>query len=246
MAHNSYPKSRLLRRARMAHVGRMKRAVLLFGHADTNSFNDRLARAYAEAFRAEGGHVDRVDLASLRFDPILHKGYREPQPLEPDLVRARESIEAADHLVWVFPTYWASPPAVVRGFVDRVFLPGWAFSFGPDSSLPKGLLAGRSARVITTMDTPSWWYTGVNHRCLHRSFGTATLSFCGLAPLSFTSLHSLRELGDGERARVVDDVARLGARDARAPRKRRKLDGPVGVGRELGASSSVVRAFPDT
>jgi putative NADPH-quinone reductase len=217
----------------------MRRAIVLFGHADESSFNDCLARAYAEGFSAAGGHVDRIDLATLRFNPVLRHGYRVPQPLEPDLADARDRIEAADHLVWVFPTYWASPPAVVRGFVDRVFLPGWAFAFGPESSLPKGLLAGRSARVITTMDTPGWWYTAVTHRCLHRSFGTATLSFCGLAPLSFTSLHALRELGEAERARMVEDVSRLGERDARARRKRgtaaRRVE-PEVVGREPGAA----------
>jgi putative NADPH-quinone reductase len=235
----------------------MRRAILLFGHADDGTFNDRLARSYADGFRAEGGELERIDLAALRFDPILRHGYRVPQPLEPDLLDARARIEAADHLVWVFPTYWASPPAVVRGFVDRVFLPGWAFAFPPrrraprspesgatstrsartgalsapwpDSSLPKGLLAGRSARVITTMDTPSWWYTAIDHRCLHRSFGTATLSFCGLAPLRFTTVHGVRELAEPERARTLRDVARLGARDARARRS------AAFVGRELGA-----------
>jgi NAD(P)H dehydrogenase (quinone) len=199
----------------------MKRALLLFGHADENTFNHGLAAGYADGFQAAGGRVDRIDLAALRFDPVLHHGYRVPQPLEPDLLMARDAIEAADHLVWVFPTYWASPPAVVRGFVDRLFLPGWAFKFGPESALPKGLLAGRSARVITTMDTPAWWYTGVTHRCLHRSFGTATLSFCGLAPLSFTSIHGVREMGDAERAMEIEKVGRLGQRDARARARRR-------------------------
>jgi NAD(P)H dehydrogenase (quinone) len=214
----------------MTHAAVMRRAILLFGHADDPSFNDRLARAYAESFSAAGGHVDRIDLAALRFDPVLRHGYRLPQPLEPDLADARDRIEVADHLVWVFPTHWASPPAVVRGFVDRVFLPGWAFAFGPESSLPKGLLAGRSARVITTMDTPAWWYTAVTHRCLHRSFGTATLSFCGLAPLGFTSLHSVRELDERGRERMVERVRRLGRRDARAAESREPRAKPATVG----------------
>ncbi|MBL9025619.1 MAG: NAD(P)H-dependent oxidoreductase [Myxococcales bacterium] len=198
----------------------MKRALLLFGHPDQDTFNHRLAAGYASGFRAGGGGVERIDLASLSFDPILHHGYRVPQPLEPDLVRAREAIEAADHLVWVFPTYWASPPALVRGFVDRLFLPGWAFSFGPESSLPKGLLAGRSARVITTMDTPGWWYTAVSHRCLHRSFGSATLAFCGLSPVAFTAFHGVRDLGEAGRARAASRAQQLGRRDARASGRR--------------------------
>jgi NAD(P)H-dependent FMN reductase len=100
----------------------MNHAVLLFGHADLTSFNHDLAAAYADGFTAAGGTVERFDLAALQFDPILRHGYRAEQPLEPDLVRVRAAIERADHLAWVFPTYWASPPTVVRGLVDRLLL----------------------------------------------------------------------------------------------------------------------------
>lgn len=221
----------------------MKRALLLFGHADEDTFNHRLAAGYGDGFRAAGGIVDRIDLASLRFDPVLHHGYRIPQPLEPDLRSARDAIEAADHLVWVFPTYWASPPAVVRGFVDRLFLPGWAFKFEAGSALPKGLLAGRSTRVITTMDTPGWWYTGVTHRCLHRSFGTATLSFCGLAPVRFSSIHGVREMNAAERARQIEEVRRLGRRDALA-RVRAGLPTTRLPASVLGSGEGAGRALP--
>ena len=118
--------------------------------------------------------VERFDLAALQFDPILRHGYRAEQPLEPDLVRVRAAIERADHLAWVFPTYWASPPTVVRGLVDRLLLPGWAFRFD-GHALPTGLLRGRSARVITTMDSPAWWYRLMLRSPIHHSFGRATL-----------------------------------------------------------------------
>lgn len=201
----------------------MTSALLLFGHADRETtFNHRLADSYERGFRAEGGSVERVVLSELQFDPVLRHGYRLDQPLEPDLQRVRRAIERADHLAWFFPTYWASPPAVVRGLVDRLFLPGWAFRFEPGSAMPKGLLRGRSARVVTTMDSPGLWYTAVNHRCLHRSFGSATLSFCGLAPLRFTAIHSARELDEAGRARWCAKVEGFGRRDvgARAPSPR--------------------------
>lgn len=198
----------------MAHGGPMNRALLLFGHADTDTFNDRLARAYAEGYATGGGAVERLDLAALRFDPVLRTGHRAEQPLEPDLLRARAAIEAADHLVWVFPTYWASQPAVVRGFVDRVFLPGWAFRY-EGAALPTGLLRGRSTRVISTMDSPWWWYALVLQRPTHRSFGAATLAFCGLDPVRFTTVHKARTLDDAARARWCERVRREAEGDAR-------------------------------
>jgi NAD(P)H dehydrogenase (quinone) len=191
----------------------MNRALILFGHADHPTFNDRLAAAYERGYRRHGA-VERIDLASLTFDPVLRTGHREAQPLEPDLERVKHAIERAGHLVWVFPTYWASPPALVRGLVDRLFLPGWAFRYEPGKALPIGLLAGRSARVIATMDSPSWWYTLAHHRSIHRAFGTATLSFCGLAPVEFTTVHAVRELNEAQRARWCDRVEAVAARDA--------------------------------
>ncbi len=194
-----------------------QRAVLLFGHADPQrTFNHELAERYERGFRSAGGQVERIDLASLSFDPILHAGYRTPQPLEPDLERVRDAIERSSHLVWVFPIYWASPPTLVHGLIDRLFLPRWAFRYEKGSALPKGLLAGRSARVVMTMDSPGWWYTALNQRCAHRSFGTATLAFCGLKPVRFTSVHDVHHLGQQARAKWGDKVEAVGATDARA------------------------------
>ncbi len=192
----------------------MSRALLLYGHADQSTFNHRLAESYRRGFTSAGGEVERIDLAELAFDPVLRGGYRAPPPLEPDLARARDAIERADRVVWVFPTHWASPPAVVRSFVDRVFLPGWAFRY-EGGALPKGLLAGRAARVITTMDSPWWWYTLVLHRPIHRAFGGATLSFCGLSPVRFTTLHGVREMGEAARDAWCERVAAVASADAR-------------------------------
>ena len=137
-------------------LGVMKKALILLGHADPASFNRAVATAYQEGFRAAGGDASIVTLSDLRFDPVLRTGFRGDQALEPDLLELRARIEAADHLVWVFPTYWVSPPAIVRALVDRLFLPDWAFAYRPGKALPEGLLAGRSSRVLTTMDSPSW------------------------------------------------------------------------------------------
>lgn len=204
----------------------MNRALILYGHPERDSFNHRLAAAYERGY-ASHGEVERVDLASLEFDPVLRAGHRAPQALEPDLERVGQAIERARHLVWVFPTYWASPPAIVRALVDRLFLPGWAFRYEPGNALPLGLLKGRSSRVITTMDSPSWWYTLVLNRPIHRAFGTATLSFCGLAPLRFTTVHKVRELDEAQRARWCERVAELGARDGADNGARAALPSPA-------------------
>lgn len=196
-----------------AHLQGMHNALILLGHADPSSFNAQLAKAYADAWQAAGGSASIVTLSDLHFDPVLRHGYREKQAIEPDLARVGEKMQAAQHVVWVFPTYWASPPAIVRGFVDRLFQPGWAFRY-PDkgNGLPEGLLRGRSARVIATMDSPSWWYALAHHRAIHGSFVTGTLSFVGFAPIRTTMIHSMRTLKEEARKKRLSEVAQA-ARD---------------------------------
>ncbi len=178
-----------------------RQAVLLVGHPDSESFNHRLAAAYARGFSSGGGRVTRFNLAELDFDPILRAGYKEPQPLEPDLCRVKTAIEQSQHLAWVFPTYWAAPPALVRGLFDRLFLPEWAFRYEKGSPLPVGLLKGRSARVLLTMDSPGLWYALHYRRTVHRSFGVGALEFCGLRPVQFTTITNMLRLGAEKRER---------------------------------------------
>lgn len=201
-----------------------QRALMLFGHPDVNSetetFCGQLASHYQRGYEAAGHSLRRINLAELTFDPILRTGFREQQPLEPDLLEVKAAIEAATHVVWVFPMHWASPSTLVRGLFDRLFLPGWAFKYEQGGNpLPKGLLKGRSCRVVLTMDSPWLWYTLVNHRCVHRSFGGASLRFCGFSPVKFTTVHNVRGLSAPARSKWCDKLVRVGATDAAvAPR----------------------------
>lgn len=194
--------------------------LVIEGHPAPQSLVGGLAHAYAEGARAAGAVVETIRLADLRFDPVLHAGFHGEQPLEPDLVRVHEAILRAGHVAFAFPTWWAGPPALVKGFVDRTFLPGLAFRFEPGASLPTGLLAGRSARLITTMDSPSWWYRFKHGRAVHRSFISATLDFVGFAPIASRTVYKVRELDQTDREAALRRAARDGERDAAALRSR--------------------------
>jgi putative NADPH-quinone reductase len=103
----------------------MKKILVIQGHPRSESLCGSIAREYAAAAQQGGAQVDLLDLSQLKFDPILREGYKAEQALEPDLVRAQQLIRAADHLVFVFPSWWASMPALLKGFLDRVFSAGF-------------------------------------------------------------------------------------------------------------------------
>lgn len=189
--------------------------LMVIGHANPESLTVALARAYEEGARSAGLTPERLELAELTFDPVLRSGYRAEQTLEPDLVRAQAALRSARHVAWFFPMWWGAPPALVKAFVDRTFLPGFAFRFEAGRALQHKLLAGRSARLVTTMDAPWWWYALFYRRALHHAFLAATLRFVGFGPVATLTGYNLRASSPRARERLLERCRRAGRSDAR-------------------------------
>lgn len=189
-----------------------KRTLVILGHPDTNSLCGVLADTYVAAAREVGNDVRLMRLGELEFDPVLHHGYHQLQNLEPDLLAAQSNILWAQHLVFVYPIWWGAMPALLKGFFDRSFLPGFAFKYRADSAWWDRLLAGRSAHLIVTMDSPPWYYRWINHRPGHHQMKKTILEFCGIKPVKITSFGSVR--GSTERQRIdwINRVNTLAAR----------------------------------
>ena len=135
-----------------------KKLFILLGHPDSVGMCTDIADTYERAARAAGHHVDRMDLAQMQFDPILHRGYRAMQELEPDLKRFQELIIAADHFVIIHPIWWVGMPAQLKGLFDRAWLPGSAFRYikmksGKRTIFWHRLMSGKTARIIVTSGT---------------------------------------------------------------------------------------------
>ncbi len=190
----------------------MKRRILvLLAHPSADSFNAAMADRYASAARTAGADVKILKLGELEFDPILRLGYRGNQELEPDLQAARQHIEWAEHLVVFTPVWWGTMPAILKGFIDRVFLPGWAFEYS--DKLPVKLLKGRTAQVVATMDSPGIWYRVVYRSSMHRTLGTATLRFIGFKT-KFRMLYSVRESSESLRKKWLAQIESMATRQA--------------------------------
>ncbi len=169
-----------------------KKILLIHAHPVDDSFADQLVQAYTSGAE-EGGHELRtILLKKLDFDLNFSKGYRGNQELEPDLAEAQQHIAWADHLVFVFPNWWGTYPALLKGFIDRVFLPGFAFRYNNGHRFPDKLLKGKSARLVMTMDNPRWYYFLVLGAPAYRSLRKAVLHFCGIKPVNTFTISSIR------------------------------------------------------
>lgn len=187
-----------------------KNIFILLGHPDKYTTCGMLATAYEEAAEKAGHQVRRTNLGDLHFDPILHKGYHEIQELEPDLVRVQDNFKWADHIVIVYPNWWSSMPALLKGLFDRMFLPGFAYHFNESHMTWHRLLKGKSARVIITMDN---WPTIA--RFLFGDYtneiSRAILGFSGVHPVRISKIGPVRTMSDHRKRSLklrISDLAK--------------------------------------
>ncbi|MBL4705867.1 MAG: NAD(P)H-dependent oxidoreductase [Flavobacteriales bacterium] len=188
----------------------MKNVLIINGHPDKESFNHALSGAYLEGAMHSKAEVSTLNISDLEFNPNLQYGYRERTNLEPDLLNAIEMIKRANHIVWVFPMWWYGYPALMKGFIDRTFLPGITFQPIPGKAFPEKLLKGKSARVIITSDTPKWYDRFFMGRPAVNQFKRGTLNFCGISPVKVTYIAPIKDSSLAFREKWLKKVSLLG------------------------------------
>lgn len=134
------------------------RHVVILAHPNPASFNGAVVRAYAGTVEALGHTVEIRDLYQMDFDPRLKAGElpdREGAAPEPDVVLERAQLEGADTFAFIYPLWFNGPPAILKGYVDRVFGRGFGYEFDFGGTRP--LLTGRNLISITTSGAPDEW-----------------------------------------------------------------------------------------
>lgn len=189
-----------------------RRILILDGHPRSDSLCRALGEAYERGARSAGFEVRRLVLADLGFDPIMRGGEGKPVELEADLVAAQDEIRKARHLVFVHPVWWSDLPALLKGFLDRAFLPGFAFAYRKGNPLPEKLLKGRSARILYTMDGPTWFYRWFQGAPGLKSLSVGTLGLCGVGPVKSTAFTPVRSSTVEIRRRWLEKAQALGAK----------------------------------
>lgn len=192
----------------------MKKILVINGHPNRESFNFGIAAAYKKGAEEAGAEVRSINIADLNFNPNLQFGYQKRTALEPDLLQAWEDIQWADHLVWVHPVWWGGLPAIMKGFIDRLFLPGFAFQYRENSLFWDKLLKGKSARIITTLDQPGWYYALIYGRPSVNQLKRSTLLFCGISPVKVTYLGIIKTSDATKRDKWLQKIKQLGQRQA--------------------------------
>ncbi|MGG5505537.1 MULTISPECIES: NAD(P)H-dependent oxidoreductase [unclassified Myroides] len=188
--------------------------LVINGHPNPTSLNATIAQVYIETAQALGATVRYLAIGELNFNPNLQHGYAQRMELEPDLLDALEDLYWSTHQVWIHPMWWVGMPAVMKGFFDRLFLPGFVFKHH-STTHTEGLLQGKTARILVTMGDLS----PEVHQSSYQSSGLiplkeGILSYCGVqienaevvGPLNDYATSDFEQLKEEVKKKAQNDV----------------------------------------
>ncbi len=153
--------------------------LVILANQHQGSFCHAIAAAATETLQASGHEVVFHDLYAEGFDPVLpHEEIPKTAPLPPVIQQHCQEVRQADGYVIVHPNWWAMPPAILKGWIDRVFRQGVAYEFGPQGVIEH--LQGKSALVFTTSNTPRDEELARFGDPLENLWKTCIFGFCGV------------------------------------------------------------------
>ena len=191
----------------------MSRILVVQGHPDTTTrhFGHALAEAYADGARSAGHEVRMLEVGRLDF-PLLRSAAEWKQgPLPAGLQPAQEDIRWAQHLVFFFPLWLGEMPALLKGFLEQVARPGFAFTEAEGNPFGRKGLTGRSARVVVTMGMPALLYRYFFRAHSLKSLERNILGFVGIGPIHETLIGLVEGMDDKARAGWLARLEKLGS-----------------------------------
>jgi NAD(P)H dehydrogenase (quinone) len=187
------------------------RHLVIYCHPEPKSFNHAILDAVVEELRALGHDVVERDLYQTGFSPILRSvdlSRLAAGEVPGDIKDEQAEVRAADRLVFIFPIWWTGMPAMLKGWIDRVFSAGFAFDIAAEG--PRGLLAGKQAIIINTTAFPEAFYRQAGLRdSLDANLAGAVLPFCGITAAAHKVCWGLPFTNGEDRQAMLAEVRQL-------------------------------------
>jgi len=203
---------------------------LIIAHPRSGSFNHAIAKEADTELRKSGHSVTVHDLYQERFDPVLpYDEIPRDADLPVEIVQYCREVAAAEGIVIVHPDWWGMPPAILKGWIDRVLRPGVAYRFAEQDSgegIPVGLLAARAALVFNTSNTPPEREQDAFGDPLERLWKDCIFGFCGVSSFRRHMFGVIVTSTEEERKAWLAEVRRI-TRETFPPHNTRDPDHPV-------------------
>ncbi len=187
--------------------------LIIYAHPNPRSFNQAILETVDAALR-ERGHATRIhDLYQMQFRSVLDgedllRNWRGDLPA--DTRREQAALQWAQGLVLIYPVWWFGPPAILKGWIDRVFTRKFAFDFGPDGM--KGLLTHERALILNTLGGDEATYQQERwHELLARPMIEGVLGACGVRNVVHRAFYQVPSISHAERQAMLEEVRALAA-----------------------------------
>jgi len=185
--------------------------LVVFAHPNQKSFGKGMVDALVKASEEKGANVRVRDLYEIGFDPILKPedfvAFQSGNVPE-DIAAEQEHIKWANVITFVYPVWWTSLPAILKGYVDRVFSYGFAYEYVDGA--PNGLLKGKKALLFSTTGTPNEIYSEIGmHNSMKQTVDQGIFNFSGLEEVNHTFFGSVPHVTDEIRKDYLKEVSKI-------------------------------------
>lgn len=191
-----------------------KKILIINGHPKQDSLCDQVAREYRRGAEDSKHDVHFVTLRNLHFDPLMIQKHGEPyKPTESSIITQQKLVKWCDHLVIVTPQLSMAEPALLKGYMDRVFVPGFAYEYQGTlrHPFPKRFLKGKSVRVIYTQGGSEIATAFIGLDAFWHSLKYGVFLMSGFWPISRTVLDKLMSKHAPKRiCKFLEKVYKLG------------------------------------
>lgn len=181
----------------------MKNVYIIVGHPSQDSFSHKLANEYENKLKQLNINVRRDNLNELNFDPILRS---KDHKLEQCLIDAQENIKWANEIIFFYPLWWGNIPALLKGFIDRVFLPNFAYRYHQNDPFWDKLLKGKTAKIFSTCDAPQFYNSLFLDNPDFKFMKKCLLNFCGIKVKLIKRIDSLYKKSDAKRKLIINNI----------------------------------------
>lgn len=183
--------------------------LIVFGHPNPESFNGAILKTIENKLEEKEYQYISKNLYQLNFNPILTLddfGKMKNSTVTDDIALEHADIEWAKNIIFIYPTWWAGPPAIVKGWIDRVLNKGFAYAPQEDGNV-KGLLSDKTVMVITTSASreENMMESGM-HEAMEKIMLEGILGFCGINNMMYKNFYNILNNTEEEMDKILSDV----------------------------------------
>lgn len=183
-----------------------KKILVINGHPYEKSYVSELFKTFVNNISPDRVQIKTIELGKMSFDPVLRYGYSQKMTEDKDIQLSQEFLEWADHIVFFYPIWWTSMPSLLKGWLDRVLTPGFAYNMNGFKTIKH--LKGRTAQLFLTSDAPALYQRLIPNSPI-RLMRKHILGLCGIKVIK-SNLLGMATFPNREKARksFIEKVAK--------------------------------------